>query len=139
MKQLNIEKVEELARNRGFKMTPQRRAVIGVLQDAKHHPTIEEIIDAVNERFPMASRATVYNTINWLKEGEMLREIVEAGSVRLDPNVDHHHHFVCRKCSKIDDVKSELTNDFATDALPEHQKVESFEITFRGVCEKCQK
>lgn len=97
MKQLNINAVEEMAQNRGLKMTPQRRAIIDYLQAAENHPTTDEVLKAVNERFPMTSRATVYNTINWLKEAGMLQEVFEGGCVRLDPNFDQYHHFVCRK------------------------------------------
>lgn len=139
MKQLSINAVEEMAQNRGLKMTPQRRAIIDYLQTAEHHPTTDEVLKAVNETFPMTSRATVYNTINWLKEAGMLMEVFEAGCVRLDPNFDQHHHFVCRKCGKVEDVGFDLIGDLGICGLPNHQTIESFEITLRGVCSACQK
>ncbi len=80
MNRLSVEIVEEMARRQGLKMTPQRRAIIRFLQTAKNHPTPDEILRAVNSEFPMASRATVYNTINWLKKNGMLKEIFEARS-----------------------------------------------------------
>ena len=121
-----------------MKMTPQRRAIIEYLQHAEHHPTTDEVMEAVNRQFPMSSRATVYNTINWLKEMGMLQEIFEAGRVRLDPNFDRHHHFVCNKCGKVEDVGFDLIADLGICALPNHHTIDSFEIVVRGTCTACQ-
>lgn len=139
MKQLNLKEVEEMAQQRGLKMTPQRRAIIDYLQSAENHPTTEEVLNAVNEKFPMTSRATVYNTINWLKESGMLQEIFEGGSMRLDPNFDRHHHFVCRNCGKVEDIGFDLISDLGICTLPNNNSIESFEIVLRGLCPKCQK
>lgn len=137
VKHLNISSVESMARSRGLKMTPQRRAIIDYLQQAENHPTTEEVFKAVNEKFPMTSRATVYNTVNWLKESGMLQEVFEAGIVRLDPNFDQHHHFVCRKCGKVEDIGFDLITDLGICALPNNNSIESFEIVVRGVCAEC--
>src|SRR5512134_4053197 len=126
MKFLSVDSVDEMARSRGFKMTLQRKAIVDFLQSAEHHPTIEEVLEAVNVKFPRASRATVYNTINWLKEAGMLKEIFDSGSVRLDPNFDHHHHFVCSRCGKVEDVGFELISDLGICTLPNNNTVDSF-------------
>ncbi|MEK7723045.1 MAG: Fur family transcriptional regulator [Acidobacteriota bacterium] len=138
MKHLNLNSVEEMAQERGLKMTPQRRAIIDYLQSAEHHPTTEEVLKAVNEKFPMTSRATVYNTITWLKESGMLQEVFEAGCIRLDPNFDQHHHFVCNKCGKVEDVGFDLIDDLGICGLPDGNQIQSFEIVLRGLCKKCK-
>jgi Fur family ferric uptake transcriptional regulator/Fur family peroxide stress response transcriptional regulator len=131
--------VESMAQARGLKMTPQRRAIIDYMQAADHHPTAEEVLQAVNRKFPMTSRATVYNTLNWLKVEGMIREVFEAGLVRFDPNTEQHHHFVCLNCGKVEDVDCDLVGTIKVCALPKQQKVEFFEVTLRGVCADCQK
>lgn len=138
MKTLHINDVEVMARERGLKMTPQRRAIVEYLQTARHHPTMAEIIDSVNALFPMTSRATVYNTVNWLKEAGMLIERFEGGSARLDPNFDRHHHFVCTGCGRVEDVGFDLIDDLGICSLPNQQTIESFEIVIRGCCSSCQ-
>lgn len=125
----------------GLKMTPQRRIIIEYLQSAVNHPTADEVFNAVNEKFPMTSRATVYNTLNWLKGNRLVCEVFEGGVVRYDPNTSNHHHFVCRTCGKVEDVGAELIGAFQLDqvvALLGSQKVENFEITIRGLCADCQ-
>jgi catalase len=66
-------------------LTPQRRAIVDYPQAAKHHPTPEEVLQAINRRFPMTSRATVYNTLNMLKDEGPVREVFEDGVIRFDP------------------------------------------------------
>lgn len=139
MTRLHRKSVEDMTQARGLKMTPQRRAIADFLQSAKHHPTADEILSAVNRRFPMTSRATVYNTLNWLKEAGMVKEIFEAGQVRFDPNTGEHHHFVCRKCGRVEDIECDLIGAMKVCSLPGRQKVENLEVTLRGLCVGCQK
>ena len=72
----------------------------------------------------MTSRATVYNTLNWLKQEGMIKEVFEAGCVRFDPNTEHHHYFVCRKCGKVEDVECDLIGTVKICSLPASQTVE---------------
>lgn len=139
MTKLTHEGVERMAQERGLKMTPQRRMIVEYLQGVRHHPTADEVLAAVNEKFPMSSRATVYNTLNWLKQSGMVREVFEAGQVRFDPHTGPHHHFVCRACGRIEDVECDLVGDVQVCKLPGRHRVEDVEVTLRGVCAECQK
>lgn len=139
MARLTHEAVEGMARSRGLKMTPQRRMIVDYLQTAKHHPTADEVLGAVNHQYPMTSRATVYNTLNWLKEAGMVREVFEGGDVRFDPNTGAHHHFICRVCNRIEDVDEGLVGAVALRALPDSHEVEHYEVTLRGVCAECRR
>ncbi|MBO0720717.1 MAG: transcriptional repressor, partial [Blastocatellia bacterium] len=98
----------------------------------------EEVLRAVNEKFPMTSRATVYNTLNWLKGEGMVREVYEGGVIRFDPNTSDHHHFVCRRCGKVEDVENEMIGAYHFDPLSGNRTVENFEIILRGICGDCQ-
>src|SRR4030095_12105773 len=120
--------VETMAQARGLKMTPQRRAIIDYMQSAYHHPTADEVLQAVNRKFPMTSRATVYNTLNWLKEAGMIREVFEGGMVRFDPNTARHHHFICKECGKVEDVECGLLSALKICKLPDEQIVEDYEV-----------
>ena len=139
MTRLHHKEVETMAQSRGLKMTPQRRVIVEYLQSATHHPTADEVLTAVNRKFPMTSRATVYNTLNWLKEAGMVREVFEGGCVRFDPNTTEHHHFICRLCGKVEDIEGSLIGKLKIVPLPGRQKVENFEVTLRGLCSSCRK
>lgn len=138
MTRLTQNTVESMARSRGLKMTPQRRMIVDYLQSATHHPTADEVLNAVNARFPMTSRATVYNTLNWLKEAGMVREVFEGGDMRFDPNTGGHHHFICRACGTIEDVDCDVVGELSLCPLPGNHEVEHYEVTLRGVCAACR-
>lgn len=139
MARLHTKVVQALVESSGLKMTPQRRAIVEYLQSAVEHPTADEVLTAVNEKFPMTSRATVYNTLNWLKGEGLVREVFEGGFVRYDPNVSEHHHFVCRQCGKVEDIECDSISKLQICALPGNPKVESYEVTVRGLCTDCRK
>ncbi|NOT61268.1 MAG: transcriptional repressor [Acidobacteria bacterium] len=139
MTRLASHKVMSLVQTQGLKMTPQRRVIVEYLQTTKNHPTADEVMTAVNRKFPMTSRATVYNTLNWLKENGMVKEVFEGGVVHFDPHTAAHHHFVCNKCGKVEDIDCSAINEIKLCSLPDHQKVETMEVTLRGLCAACQK
>lgn len=138
MARLDYNTVAAMVDGYGLKMTPQRRAIVEFLQSCTDHPTAEEIMAAVNERFPMTSRPTVYNTLNWLRGSGLLNEVYEGGAVRYDPNTSSHHHFVCRRCGRVEDVEPEMIGALMIESLPGQQKVENFQVTIRGLCLTCQ-
>lgn len=139
MTRLASHKVESLVQTQGLKMTPQRRAIVEYLQNAKNHPTADEVMMAVNREFPMTSRATVYNTLNWLKENGMVKEVFEGGVMHFDPHTAAHHHFVCTRCGKVEDVDCSAISEIKLCALDGNQQVETMEVTLRGLCTACQK
>jgi Fur family ferric uptake transcriptional regulator/Fur family peroxide stress response transcriptional regulator len=119
-------------------MTPQRRAIVGFLGAAAHHPTVEEVFAAVNRRFPTTSRATVYNTLNLLRESGLLKELFKDGAIRFDSRLGPHHHFICRRCGRLEDIDSEAVQAFPLGELPGRQSVDTIEITLRGLCAACR-
>jgi len=137
MARLTHTTVEEMARERGLRMTPQRRMIVDYLQSATHHPTAEEVLVAVNAKYPMTSRATVYNTLHWLESAGLVRQVFEGGGLRFDPNTGGHHHFVCRACGRIEDVECDMVGKVEFCALPGRQQIENYEVTMRGLCADC--
>ncbi len=134
MQRLDLKQVESMVLAQGLKMTPQRRAIIEYLQKCDTHPTAEEILQAVNLQFPMTSRPTVYNTLNWLKGEGLIREVFESSSVRFDPNTSPHHHFICQGCERVTDVSPRDIVPPSFAPLPGGQRGESYQITISGLC-----
>jgi Fur family transcriptional regulator, peroxide stress response regulator len=139
MTTLHRSTVETIVKSRRLKMTPQRHAIVQYLQSVTHHPTADDLLKAVNEKFPMASRGTIYNTLKWLKDAGLVREVHVGGAVRIDPNTERHHHFICRTCGGVEDVDDACLSNFQVEPLPGKQKIENFEVTLRGLCAACQK
>ena len=81
-------RIAELTRKlaeQGYRITPQRLAVMGALVDAPNHPSAEDLFARVRETCPTTSLATVYKTLDTLKEiGEVLELEFRDGSNRYD-------------------------------------------------------
>jgi Fur family peroxide stress response transcriptional regulator len=122
----------------GFKLTPQRIAILDYLDGNKKHPSADEIYRAVSERFPTMSFATVYNTLDALKRRGMLLEItIDPGKKRFDPDSEPHHHLMCIRCKKVVDVHNKfelmipLGERHGFEIIGNH-------IEFYGLCEQCR-
>ncbi|WP_031509040.1 Fur family transcriptional regulator [Streptomyces megasporus] len=130
----------ERLRERGWRMTAQRRVVAEVLAGEHVHLTADEVHARAVARLPEISRATVYNTLGELVA---LGEVTEVTSVKraktYDPNAHRpHHHLVCDHCGAIRDVHP--TGDPISD-LPASERygftLRDAEITYRGACPGC--
>ena len=131
--------IEERVRAVGLKLTPQRFAVLDFLVRTREHPTADQISAALNRRFPRASRATIYNTLNALRDAGLVHEVyLDDAVARFDANLDEHHHFVCRVCDNLEDVPVAEVGALPTGKLWLGHMVENYEIVMRGVCVACQ-
>lgn len=134
------EKIETSVREAGLKLTPQRFAVLEYLIETPEHPTADEIGAELNRHFPRASRATIYNTLNSLRDAGLIHEVfIEGYIARYDTNLDEHHHFVCRICDKLEDIPITSFDSLQGFNLKRGYKVENYEIVLRGVCSSCSK
>src|SRR5690242_9320810 len=92
-------------REAGLRPTPQRYSVLAFLARSSVHATAEEIFRAVNRYDPRASRATIYNNLRALAQAGLVREVVTDGkSARFDANLHRHHHSVCERCGRMEDI-----------------------------------
>jgi Fe2+ or Zn2+ uptake regulation protein len=95
----------EVLRSHGIQPSAQRLAVAAYVLDTEAHPSAEQVWGRVRERFPMISRATVYNTLNLFVEKGLLRQLaLSEGKVVFDPKVEPHHHFIDEATGAIHDV-----------------------------------
>lgn len=89
----------------GLPRTAQRRAIFLELVRRDDHPTVDQVFTAVLERLPGVSRTTVYRNLETLFQLGLLRRVDHPGSaVRVDPNLEPHHHFLCSSCGAIEDL-----------------------------------
>jgi Fur family peroxide stress response transcriptional regulator len=123
-------------RRHGLRCTTQRYAVLQYLLKHPNHPTVEEIRKAINRRDPRASRATVYNSLHALVEAGLIREVTIAGqATRFECHIERHHHFVCDRCGRIEDVEW-----FDFEEAAKKSGITSYsirEVVFQGQCASC--
>ncbi|WP_329455751.1 Fur family transcriptional regulator [Streptomyces sp. NBC_01497] len=130
----------ERLRERGWRMTAQRRVVAEVLDGEHIHLTADEVHARAVDRLPEISRATVYNTLGEMVSlGEVIEVTTDRRAKRYDPNAHRpHQHLVCARCGTIRDVH---TSGDPLSQLPAGERfgftVSDVEVTFRGLCPAC--
>jgi Fur family peroxide stress response transcriptional regulator len=127
---------------RGYRLTPQRIAILKILADSTGHPSVEQIYESVKADFPTTSLATVYKTVTLLKEiGEVLELRFGSDGNRYDGHKPYPHpHLVCVKCQSILDPEVAGLNDW----LRRVSRMTGYLVTghrldFYGLCPQCQK
>lgn len=124
--------VEKTLLSHGVKPTAQRVVIAEYILNTHSHPTADEVLQAVSERLPVLSRATVYNTLHALVEAGVVREVItDAGCVRYDANVSDHHHFVDVNSGRIFDIPDEMVPKLK-ERLGDRYKVHSYKVVFYG-------
>jgi len=137
-----VESAEVALRERGFRLTAPRHAVLEVVRAIKAHPTAEEVHRLVIRRAPGVSLGTVYRNLRLLVDAGLLGE-VPGPRARFDANTRPHHHFTCLRCGRIADVEIPVAGPLSR-ALA--KRVESrtgltiahHRIEFFGGCRECQ-
>jgi Fe2+ or Zn2+ uptake regulation protein len=127
-------------RLKGYRITPQRRAIIDLLVTDDSHPTADELYQRLLHTMPDISRTTIYNTLHQLVALGKLKQVADRGSnsVRFDANTKSHHHLFCLRCQSIRDIHAEFPAiEIAAEDIEGFQIVEK-QITFYGVCPRCR-
>ena len=120
----------------GLRCTAQRYAVMACLMEHNRHPTAAEIFAAVNRVDPRSSRATTYNNLRDLVEAGLVREVaVEGRAARFDAKGMPHHHFICDRCGKVEDI--EWYDVPKPGSALGKRILREYELIFRGLCAKC--
>ncbi|MEU9978063.1 Fur family transcriptional regulator [Streptomyces sp. NPDC051014] len=131
--------VGDLLKGKGLRSTAQRRAVLTALR-GHPHSTAADLETRVGAAGGL-SRQGLYNVLDDLTKAELVRCIEPAGSpARYELRVgDNHHHLVCRRCGRIEDV------DCGVGAAPcltpgddRGFAVDEAEITWWGLCGECR-
>lgn len=121
-----------LLEERGIKPSAQRVAVAEFVLHTDAHPSADEVWSRVRERFPMVSRATVYNTLNLFVEKGLVRQLaLTGGRVVFDPNVERHHHFIDEETGRIYDVPWEALRVSRIDDIDGFE-VHAYQVVLRG-------
>jgi len=135
-----MELVLSRLRSQGYRVTPQRLAILEAMQQAGGHLSPGQVYERVSQEMPGLTEATVYRTLNFLVElGLVLVAHMGHGQLVYEYADHDHHHLVCRNCGQMKDVDHrELTplyNRFLKDT---GYQIDTIHATFFGLCPDCQ-
>jgi Fur family ferric uptake transcriptional regulator len=125
---------------RGFRMTPQREMILDAIGQGHGHTAFDEIFARVQARSPAMNRATLYRTLDFLRQqrlifsaeigGQTVYEMAQAGP---------HHHLVCVNCGATEALSHDEVKPFFEQLERDHQfTVLTNHLALFGLCHNCQ-
>ncbi|MBU4304285.1 MAG: transcriptional repressor [Candidatus Omnitrophica bacterium] len=133
----------QVLKNNRLKVTPRRKAIIGVFMKHGVRMGPYELYEKLKRKLPKLGLPTVYRILEELKDaGILVQSLAEDRRLRYAlcacPD-EHHHHFTCRKCKKVEEV--EFCNFNGLSSFIEknlNAKVESHNLQIEGLCARCR-
>lgn len=142
----DIQKIISKLKKSGYKLTPQRQAIVDTIsENVGKHLTVEEIFDIVKVRRPEIGLATVYRTIMLMHEENIVTRLdLKDGTARYEltrTDEEHtHHHLVCIKCSKVYEFMGDLLDPLEEEIGKKYNfEILDHSLKFYGICNECAK
>lgn len=138
MKDLNPE--ISWLRSQGYRLTPQRLAILEVLRATPGHQTPTDVYQRVVQDVPGLTEATVYRTLNFLAEqGLVLVAHIGRGQLVYEIAEHDHHHLICRQCGDMREIDHvELKTLYEQFLAETGYQINTIHATFFGLCPDCQ-
>lgn len=127
-------------KERGLRVTPQRAIILEAIEGLSGHITAEDIFTVVKAVNSYISLATVYRTLELLKELGLITESNMGTSTTHYALKTHgtHHHSVCRVCGKTKDLPNTMFEPMIEQLQAEFNFVaDANHMVIMGWCEGC--
>jgi Fe2+ or Zn2+ uptake regulation protein len=127
-------------REKGFRLTPQRVAILNVLHTAGGHLAATEVYDQVHLSTPGLTEPTVYRTLDFLIQNGLVRVThTHSGKMLYELARHPHHHIVCSNCGQEQEVSQDQLQAIydQVEQITGYRLTESH-LTFTGLCPHCK-
>jgi len=126
-----------------MKITPRRKAVINLFLKSNTQMKPRDVHKKLRKTLPKIGLPTVYRILDELKDIGILVQVLSEDrqlyySLCSMPD-EHHHHFICTKCKKTEEV--DFCNFSEISRLIEKNlkcKVQSHLLQIKGLCTQCR-
>jgi Fur family transcriptional regulator, ferric uptake regulator len=130
---------------RGIRMTPQRRAILSVMETASKHLDAAQLLRKAKKLDSKVDRSTVYRTLRLLKRQGLIDELdlmhLHGEKHYYERKVNRDHiHMACLRCGKIMEFVSDVFETLKGQVEKDcrfHIVVSRLEIG--GYCAACSK
>lgn len=108
--------------------------------ESDEHPDAHSVLQRVREHMPTIAFDTVYRTLSFLEEHDLIRRVHATGErVRFDGNEALHHHFICTECGRIVDFESEEVDEMRLpEGVAKLGSAASRQLQVYGTCRDCE-
>jgi Fur family ferric uptake transcriptional regulator len=91
-----MSKIEDKCKQRGVRLTDQRKLIAKVMSQSSDHPDVDELHKRISKIDEKVSIATVYRTVKLLEESGIIeKHDFKGGKARYEQSPDiHHDHLI---------------------------------------------
>ena len=135
--------LQNALRQRGIRLTRQRRVILQVMDAAEQHLDVDQILDRAQKISPEVHLVTVYRTIDLLKKEGLIDEL-DLLHLRGDRHYYETHgprdhiHVACLRCGKVREFESRLYEQLKDQISRDCDiKVTVSRTEVGGICNDC--
>ena len=122
-----ITSIEERCKQKGVKLTDQRKLIAKIMSDSHDHPDVDELYKRVTKIDSKISIATVYRTVKLFEEaGILTKHDFGEGKARYEKLPDNHHDHLI-------DVQSGEIVEFVDEEIEKLQKTIAEKLGYQMV------
>ena len=138
----NTESILSSLGGQGFRITRLRKAIVGIFAVNDLPISADELMELLRSGKTSFNRASVYREIAFLKERGVIQEIqfLHERVKRYElASLDHHHHLVCLRCNRVEDIirENDLVDQERSILKSKGFKVTNHMLEFHGICRGC--
>ena len=127
-------------RERGYRITPQREAILAEVLRTEGHITPQDVARRVQRRMPAVNASTVYRTLDMLEEAGIVRHAhLERGAEYHRADESRHVHLTCSSCGAEDDLSMKEAESLER-LIQRHRgfSPDLAHFAISGVCASCR-
>ncbi|MHB8631658.1 MAG: Fur family transcriptional regulator [Candidatus Limnocylindria bacterium] len=139
---MSAPKVPLRATARGRRLTRQRVIVTQTLAAARRALSAQELYERIQTSHPTLGRATVYRALEAQVQDGIASRFEREGHVSAYVACDaqHHHHLVCTRCQRVEDLAETVVAPVLALVGRRHDfQVDHAALDFYGLCRSCRR
>ena len=142
LREMSIARIPERMTSQGRRLTRQRVIVAAALAAAKQALSAQELCERIKAAHPTLGRATVYRALEAQVQDGMASRFERDGHVSAYVACDaqHHHHLVCTRCQRVEDLDEAVVAPMLSSVGRRHDfQVDHAALDFYGLCRSCRR
>ena len=132
---------EDVIRAAGHRVTNQRVMILDAVCEGDGHTTVGQIYARTRMRDRSIDRSTIYRTLKLFVDlGLVVSADTGAGELVYEvAKPKHHHHLVCRRCGREQEIGQDAMQSMFEQVEREYQfQVETDHLILFGLCAACR-
>jgi Fur family ferric uptake transcriptional regulator len=129
-------------RNHNLRMTPERQSVLEVILSREGHFDADELLRFIRRRNKRVSRATLYRTLDHLREAGLVKmHRFGRGHALFEHTYgrQHHDHMVCDACGRVIEFVNEEIERLQEEMCRKHRFHSTNHVMqIFGICWECR-